>query len=373
MLYVDIPTLPEIRALIGQRRDACVSIYLSTTPQTQHVNASRIAFGNLSRAALEQLDAAGFDKRRRVLLEGEFAALREDEAFWRFQAHSLAVLATPDTIRTFRLATAITDTVEVSDRFLLKPLLRAIAFTQTAFVLALSANAVRLLEVYPDLPPAPVRVPELPKSASDAVGRASLNDLTQGTRIANAEGKTTLLSQYARQVDAALREVLSGREMPLILAATEPLGSMFRRINAYPALLDEGISESPDRMSDSELARAARPVLDSHYASEVVAAKALFHTRLGQKRATSDIGEAARAATLGAIELLLVDIDQVLPGVVDDTDGKVSLVSTPGTGSYDVIDEIAGRAILTGAKFLGVREADLPGGTPLAAILRYPL
>jgi hypothetical protein len=126
-------------------------------------------------------------------------------------------------------------------------------------------------------------------------------------------------------------------------------------------------------MSDSELARAARPVLDSHYASEVVAAKALFHTRLGQKRATSDIGEAARAATLGAIELLLVDIDQVLPGVVDDTDGKVSLVSTPGTGSYDVIDEIAGRAILTGAKFLGVREADLPGGTPLAAILRYPL
>jgi hypothetical protein len=373
MLHVDIPTLPEIRALIGLRRDACVSIYLSTTPQTQHVTASRIAFGNLSKSALEQLDAAGFDKRRRALLEDELAALGEDEEFWRFQAHSLAVLATPDIIRTFRLATAITDTVEVSDRFHLKPLLRAIAFTQTAFVLALSTNAARLVEVFADLPPAQVRIPELPKSAADAVGRASLNDLTQGTRIANAEGKTLLLSQYARQVDAALRGILSGRETPLILAATDPLAPMFRQVNTYPELLDEGISASPDHMSDSELARAARPVLDSHYAGKVTAAKALFDTRLGQKRATSDIGEAARAATFGAVGLLLVDIDRVLPGVVGDTDGKVSLASAAGAGSYDVIDEIAGRAILTDAKFLGVRAADLPDGAPLAAILRYPL
>jgi hypothetical protein len=39
--------------------------------------------------------------------------------------------------------------------------------------------------------------------------------------------------------------------------------------------------------------------------------------------------------------------------------------------SYDVIDEIAGPAILTGAKFLGVRRIDIPGEAPLAAILRY--
>ena len=137
MLHVDIPTFPEIRALIAARADACVSVYVSTTPQTQHVTGSRIAFGNLTRMALQQLDAAGFDKRRRALLEAELNALGEDDAFWRLQAHSLAVLATPDSVRTFRLATAISETVEVSDRFHLKPLLRAIAFPQNTFVLAL--------------------------------------------------------------------------------------------------------------------------------------------------------------------------------------------------------------------------------------------
>lgn len=373
MLYVDIPTLPEIRSLIGVRADACVSIYLSTTPQTQHVAASRITLGNLTRAALEQLDAADFDKRRRALLEAELAALGDDDAFWRLQAHSLAVLATPDSVRTFRLATAMTNTVEVSDRFHLKPLLRAIAFPQTAFVLALSAGAVRLVEVFADLPPVHVRIPDLPKNAADAVHRASISNLTQNTRISNAEGGKVLLRQYARQVDAALRAVLSGRETPLILAATDPLGSIYRAVNTYPALADEGISVSPDHLSDDELASAVRSVLDRYYAAEVEAARALFVTRLGQRRATADIAEAARAATHGAIDLLIVDIDQVVPGTVDDTDGTVLLASTASAASYDVIDEIAGRAILTGAKFLGVRRADVPDGAPLAAILRYPI
>jgi hypothetical protein len=373
MLYVDIPTIPEIRALHATRADACVSIYLATTPQTQDLKASRIAFANHAKAALAQLDASGFDKRRRALLEAELAALGEDDAFWRLQAHSLAVLATPDSVRTFRLATAISDKVEVSDRFHLKPLLRAIAFPQHAFVLALSENAVRLVEVFADLPAVHVRVPDLPKSAADAVGRASVNNLTQGTRIANAQGQTVLLRQYARQVDACLRPVLAGRETPLILAATDPLGPIFRAVNSYPALAAEGISASPDRLSDHELASAARAILDRVYAKEVDAAKGLFQTRLGQRRATADIGEAARAATNGAVELLLVDIDRSLPGTVSEADGAISLAAAAGPASYDVIDEIAGRAIAAGARFIGVRGADIPGEAPLAAILRYPI
>ena len=189
MLYVDIPTLPEIQALIAARADASVSIYVSTTPHTQDVKASRIAFGNLTKEALEQLDAAGFDKRRRALLAKELADLGEDDAFWRLQAHSLAVLATPDSVRTFRLATAITDTVEVSDRFHFKPLLRAIAFPQNAFVLALSEGAARLVEVFADLPPSPVHIHGLPKNAGDAVGRASINNLTQERESPMAKAK----------------------------------------------------------------------------------------------------------------------------------------------------------------------------------------
>jgi hypothetical protein len=70
---------------------------------------------------------------------------------------------------------------------------------------------------------------------------------------------------------------------------------------------------------------------------------------------------------------LLVDIDQTIPGTLRETDGAVTRATAADARSYDILDEIAGRAILTGAKFLAVRKDDIPEGAPLAAILRYPI
>ena len=122
MLYVDVPTRPEFKALNDVRADACVSIYLKTTPLTQQSDASRIELGNLAKQAREQLEAVGFDKRRLASLMEHFDDLADDDAFWRLQANSLAILATPDLLRTFRLANALSPMVAVSDRFHLKPL-----------------------------------------------------------------------------------------------------------------------------------------------------------------------------------------------------------------------------------------------------------
>ena len=41
--------------------------------------------------------------------------------------------------------------------------------------------------------------------------------------------------------------------------------------------------------------------------------------------------------------------------------------------TYGIVDEIAARALLSGASVLGVRKEDIPGGASLAAILRFPI
>ena len=371
MLYVDIPTRPELKALNEVRADACVSIYLDTTPLTQEADASRIELGNLARQAREQLEAAGLDKRRLAALMEHFDDLAEDDDFWRLQANSLAVLATPDALRTFRLPTALVPTVEVSDRFHLKPLLRSVTFSHSAFVLALSENAVRLVAVHAELPAATVKVEGLPRDAASAVGKSTLNGRSPSGRIHGAEGQNVRFRQYARQIDAALRPVLAGRDTPLILAGTGRLPSIFRSVNSYPGLLEDAIETSPDRMSEAELADAARPILDAAHAAELSRIGSLYEARSGAGRATSTIADAARAATHGAIEALLVDIDAVVPGTVDEVTGAVSLADSPGAASYDIVDEIAGRALASGARVLGVRKADLPAEGCLAAILRY--
>ena len=373
MLYVDIPTRSEFSALVGARADACVSIYLKSTPVTQETSASRIEFGNLIREAQKQLEDAGFDKRRLAALSEQLNELVDDDEFWRFQANSLAVFASPDTLRTYRLANDLVSMVQVADRFHLKPLFRAVTFPHSAFILALSENAVRLVEMHADLPPVTVKVPDLPKDATSSVGKSTLNDRSFSGRIHGSEGQNVRFQQFVRQVDAALRPILAGRETPLILAATDRLASVFPQINSYPHFLSGTIADSPDRLTDAELAVRARPILDAAYAQDLEAIRTLFDKRAGERRTTTDMSDAARAATFGAIDTLLVDIDSVVPGFVDDESGAVQFVEKDDAKAYGVVDEIAGRAFASGAKVLGVRRADIPGGKELAAILRYPL
>jgi hypothetical protein len=370
MLYVDIPDRKTLRSLIETRADACVSIYLPTTVHTHDIDASRIAFGNLTRTARAQLEEAGFDKRRLNQLLEEFDDLSDDDEFWRFQSHSLAVLATPDRIQTFRLANRLSELVEVSDRFHLKPLLRAVTFPHTAIVLALSENAVRVVEMTADEPPRLVRIPDLPKDAASAVGKSTINDRSHSRRIHGSEGQKVQLAKYIRAVTAALSPVLAGKDVPLILAATEPLASLFRQVSSLSPLPGT-VTGTIDTMTELELSEAARPVLDAHYAGRIAEFARTFEDRASSARAVTDISDAARAATFGAVATLLVDMDDVVDGFVDEQSGAITFSKEPDAKNYGIVDEIAGRALLSGAEVLAVRREDIPGGKELAAVLRY--
>ena len=372
MLHVDIPSRSDIERLVSVRAPACVSVYLPTTPLTQEAQQDRIELKNLGRRALDQLRAQDADRRAVAAIEEAIDDLVDDDEFWRFQANSLAVLVTPDTSLTFRLPNRLEPLVEVSDRFHIKPLLRCITVPQTAFVLALAQGGVRVVEVSGDMPAVKVKVDDLPRDAASAVGKASILDRSPSRRIQGSEGQKVRLRQYARRVDHALRDLLGGRETPLILAATAPLDSIFRSVNTYPHLAADGIGGSPEGLSDAELAQASRRILDGLFRAELEKVHRLFETRAGQQRITTDLADAARAATAGAVAVLLVDIDEVVPGLIDE-EGRVDLRETAPARAYGVVDQIAARSLLTGARVLGVRRADIPGGGSLAAVLRYPL
>jgi len=373
MLYLDIPTADDLKTLAAHRADPCVSIYLPTTPVTQDTDANRIELKNLGKRAASELEAAGVDKSRVAALSEHIDDLIDDDEFWRFQAHSLAVLATPDHVHTFRVPNTLSSVVVVSDRFHLKPLLRAVTFPHHGWVLALSENGVRLIEVSADLPAATVKVEDMPTDATSAVGQATINDRSPSGRIQGSEGKKVRLRQYARKVNAALRGILAGCERPLVVAATESLGVIFRSVNTYPHLIEATIEGNPDKLTDAQLAERARPLLDALYEKEIAAWTALYAARGNQGRATTDLASVARAATMGAVDTMLVDIDAVVPGTVDETDGTITRSEAGASGHYGIVDEIARRALLSGARVLGVRKADVPGGEPLAAILRYPV
>ena len=370
MLHVDIPSRAQMERLLRARRHGSVSLYVPTTPISIQVASSQIDLRNAIDEALGQLRDADFDKRELAALEEQLAGVLDDED-WHLQAYSLAVFATPERTVTFRLGSRIARTVEVSDRFHVKPLFRVAAFPQAALVLALAAGSVRLVEVEPDLPAETVRVEGLPKDAASAAGKASINDRSPSGRIQGSEGQRVRLMQYARTVARAIAPTVAAADVPLILAAAEPLASLYRSVDASERLASRGIDGNPEARSDSELASLAREVLDAVYADQLGELRDLFETRRASGRGSTDVATVARAATLGAVDTLLVDMDQTMPGSIDEETGAITTGTPDDAHDYGLLDEIARRTFLNGGRVVAVRQTDVPDGAQLAAILRY--
>jgi hypothetical protein len=214
MLHIDIPTVAEFKALAAVRSDACVSIYVPTSPLSDHARANRIAFEDLAKDALAQLKEAKLDKRRIEPIVETFGLLagsiqintddnkfryrntdpaEEIDDFWRPHANGLALLATPEMMRTFRLPNHSKSLAEVADRFHLTPLIRAMTSPHDAFVLALSEERVRLLHVFVDLPPVKIDVPQLPRNAEEATRRPSIHVRAPRGKLQNLEGQKVLI------------------------------------------------------------------------------------------------------------------------------------------------------------------------------------
>lgn len=372
MLYVDTPTDRDLARLNSLEGGLCVSIYLPTTPLTQRIGAARIEFRHLVSEAVKQMEAAGHDKRTVGVIEINLLHLAEDDSFWRVQANSLAVFATPSGVTTFRLANKLKGNVEVSDRFHILPLLRAVTFPHEAFVLAVSENSVRLVQTFSDMPPKRVKVPGLPKDAASHAGKSTINDKSAFTRIQGEEGQRFRHLSYLRAIDSALRPVLSGRDTPLIIAAVSPLSHLYPGVNTYPRLARQQINASPDNTKDAELSRLAVPVLDEVYANELKDGAKIFAERAATGRTATDLTDVARAATHGAVDTLFADLDDARPGLIDEA-GRVTFADAETASSYGLVDEVARRVILNGGRVVAVRTGEVPGGRSVGAILRYPV
>lgn len=365
MLHNDVPSNDDIAALSSTVGPTCISIYTPTERAIEKAaDRNHVAFANQVRDALEQV----VDKDEREALQEQFLGLLDDEEYWWYQSRTLAVFATVDWIRTYRLPNRLLERTSVGDRFFVKPLLRAVTFPQSAFVLALAENSVRVVEVSAEPPVHEVKIDGLPTST------ASFEDESPQayrTRFGGVQdlSKKARVAQYSRAIDHRLRARLGARGVPLILAATEPTSSIYRSVNSYPGLLDEGIGGSPEHTPDDELAQRSRGILDNLYAKQVADLGEEFESHVSDGRTQTDLADLAKSATFGIIHTLFVDIDAIVPGSIDD-EGNVNF-GEDGTEVYGVVDEIARRVLLSSGRVLAVRADEVPGDGPAAAILRY--
>ena len=141
-------TQEDFERLVQVRGACCLSLYMPTervVPQTQQ-NPTR--FKNLLAQAEARL-ASEYGKAPPEIeaLLRPVMPLVNDAEFWRHQSDGLALFLTDEGDMTeYRLSLRFEETVVLSDRLYVKPLLPILSGDGRFYVLALSQNKVRLLQ-----------------------------------------------------------------------------------------------------------------------------------------------------------------------------------------------------------------------------------
>ena len=196
---------------------------------------------------------------------------------------------------------------------------------------------------------------------------------SQRGRIQGSEGKKVRIRQYARQVDRALRSVLAGLDLPLILASTEPVNAIFRSVNTYPHLAKGGIPGArkvgPTLSSRPPLERCWTRSTRRNSATSQICSRP-------EHRRTEPRPTPPRSPEPQPSEPSTRSSWTSTPSSRESSTRRPEQVTFVGADSgttYGVFDEVARRVLINGGRLLAVRAEDVPGGGHGAAILRYRL
>jgi hypothetical protein len=377
----------EVRALIDERAKKCVSVYLPTHRSGSEIQQDPIRFKNLLKQAEERLANGEMRRPEAQAILQPAQRLLDDGVFWRHQSDGLAVFASPDTFRCYRLPYSFSELVVVTERFHVKPLLTLLSGDGRFYILAISQKQVRLLlgtrhSVFE------VNVENLPKSLADALGVEEREKQLQfhtavpgSSPIFHGHGGGTDetvhkkdLLRYFKQIDKALKDFVAVERTPLVLAAVDYLHPIYREANTAVELIDEGIVGNPDGLSRTELHDRAWTLLEPYFAKAQERAAARFLDLAGTDKASGDLGEIVPAAHHGRVESLFVAVGVQQWGRYDSATGTVETHESHESGDQDLLDLAAVETLAHAGDVYAVGPDKVPGSetaSPVAAVFRY--
>ncbi|MCU1546003.1 MAG: hypothetical protein JWP30_1103 [Homoserinimonas sp.] len=361
----------NLTELIDHRHEASVTIYLERSPLPGDTEAEKISFKNAAKDAASRLETLGFDKRRIAEATEPLWALSEDEELWQEQNRGLAIFSAPGVLHVFAFPNTVASLVTVGDRFDVGQVLRTVTGPSDAFVLAVSEGGAHLYKI--SSVGRPVQIPiDLPEDLHTVLEYTTTADRRDRERPLGTTGQKVEQQRFCRIVQDAVLARIGGASLPMVLNATNDLEPAYRAINAYTDLLPVGIEAHPESLKPDELDAQARAILDDHDRAVLSEWRERFGTQRSNGRATSKAQEVAVAASTGAVAELLFTIEAALQGTIDE-DGTLHIAEEGSPQTYRLADEIAARVLRSGGTVRAVPNKELVDGSPVAAILRYPL
>lgn len=376
-----------LRTLAETRKPGSISIYLPTHRFGPETEQDPIRLKNLLAKAEERALVYGLDKRTVRAALAPAGALLDDAEFWRYQGEGLAILISPDAEHRYRLSSPVDEVAYVGDRFCVRPLVRAVTRGQRFCVLALSQNAIRLLDCS-RTSAREVDLHDIPESLEQSVGydyeERSLQfhtgaQPTGGGRAAifHGQGRPSdqhkqEIEQFFRDVDEGVAELIDDPERPVILACVEFLAPIFRDVNKHLNVLDYVVTGNPDHKKTDELHADALETAAPYFDSAERELREALERTAQPDRTLFGVEDVLRAAEEGRVEGVLADCSGPVWGRRNGAYGKVNVHEKFETEDDDLLDLAIAEAVRTGAEVHAVEPDMMPDGSArIAGLLRF--
>lgn len=361
---MDIVDASAVESLVGASESPAVSIYLPTHRLGPEAQQDPIRLKNLVTAAESRLSEDGMRSPAIAQLLAPATELVDNAAFWQHQEDGLALFLSAERFDRFRVPQSFDETVVVSDSFFVSPLLPVMSRGERFYVLALSENEVRLLWGSRFRVGEVELGPDVPTSLSEAlwfedperqlqfhqVGRTGQGRLT-ATFHGHGGGKDDpgeRLGRFLRAVDDGVRHLITEGE-PVVLAGVERVMAEYRKVTRLDDVLNDGVEGSPDRLTPETLHEKAWPLVAPRFEAARAAAEEEFLS--GRRPISADVDEVVRMAN----------------------EGRVAHAFMPSAAGADDrrLEQATAAIWKTGGEVWIVSPEEIPGGGPLAAVLRY--
>ena len=375
----------ELKSLMAKQEGFCISIFMPTYRAGAPAQQNQIRLRNMLRVAEEKLLAGGCRPQEAKTLLEPLQGLIGNVIFWRHQSDGLAIFLSSGTFSYYCLPVNFDELIVVADRFHIKPLLQVLSGDTRFYVLTLSQNEIHLFEgTKQDL--REIEIDTVPRSLAEALQYDELEKQVRFHRGAQRGGERSSMisghgadlddnkeniSKYFRQIDKGLHDFMRDEKIPLVLAGVDYLFPIYKEVNTYNHLMNEGITGNPKGMSMEHLHKQAWSVVDPYFQKDENDAIAQYRQSSGTGLTSKDIREIIPAAYHGRVGLLFILKGYRQWGLFNPGSNKVLLYEKLEAGSEGLHDFAAIQTFLNGGAVFILSPEKMPDESPLAAVFRY--
>lgn len=381
-------TKDTFASLATHQGQTCISIYLQTHAKGAEVNelVDNTMFKNYLQQINSQLKQKGMDELSiERLLAPSFELLRND-SFWRAQLQGLAVFITEGSTQYIKLPFAPKqEEMIVNTSYYMSPLTPMMTQGDYFYLLMLSKKQAKLYRagehgivelIIDEMPNGVDDVVHFEEKEDQKLFRTGSSGAGGGANYhgqgAGKPDEKEHIAMYFDEVDETIwKAVLNKENVPLVLAGVEYLIPIYKSVAQYKPIWDVAITGNQQHTDLAELHQQAKKIMEPYFAERHKKALELYGNQSATELTSSIPADVIPAAHYKRVWHLFVQEGAHIWGTFDEMNNKLTIHETQQQEDEDLIDKAVIRTILNAGEVHFLPKDQMPGGSEIAAVMRY--